>query len=152
MIFPQGLENVFHADRVMRVIDQERVFAGHRHRLYAALDLNGAQPLLNLLLRHVKVAAHRNGGQSVVGAELSGNIHRYGEIQKAAQIKARTQIAGTGHKALVFRPELRLGRKAVGFQLAGVILYNALPVLIINIHNSQPALAKQHALARQIFL
>ena len=152
MILPQGFEDILHADRVMRVIDQERVFAGHRHRLHAALDLNSAQPLLNLLLRHVKVATHRNGGKSVIGAELSGDIHRYGEIQKAAQIKPRAQIAGTGHKTLVFRPELRLGRKAVGFQLAGVILYNALPVLIINIHNPQPALAEQHALARQIFL
>ena len=59
MVLPQGPENVFHADRVVRVVDQKRVVSGNRDRFDASLDFDGVKALLDLRQRDVEHGGRR---------------------------------------------------------------------------------------------
>ncbi len=135
----------------MRIIDQQRVVARHGDRLDPPFDLYGVQAVQNVLLRHRKMAADRDGGKRVVHAEFPGNIDLHREIELPFQVEAHPEIACAGNQLLVFRAQRRIFGKAVGFQRAGVALQHPLAVFVVDIHDAEPALAEQPAFAFHVF-
>ena len=73
------------------------------------------------------------------------------EIHQSGHIKGDTEMSLSVCKLQVLCAQVGFFRHAVGFQTAGMLLCNKLPVHIVNVCNPDAALLKQQTLTMGIF-
>ena len=87
LIFPQCLYQGFQACRIMGIINQQGIISRHLNRLHSAFHLHLVQAVQNILLGYREMAAYRDGGDGVISAEFSRDIHVYAQLHCPGNVK-----------------------------------------------------------------
>ncbi len=92
------------------------------------------------------------GRQGIVYAEPAGHRNLHRKMQQAGHVKAHPQTALLLHKRKVLRPQVCRRIDPVGLQRTGMFRGDSLPVCIVLIDDTGPALLEQQTLTVQIIL